>query len=418
MWSRTYGRTSNSNDSANAVIQTADGGYAIVGTTSEARFEADDAWLVKTDSSGEMQWSQTYGGPDYDSANSVIQTSDGGYVIAGTKNEWGNEGSGVWLFKTDASGNMEWEQIFSGTEDNPAYYGWWVVQTQDGGYAIACDFWFESSAAGISLIKTDSQGNFLWMHTYGSGASLGAFSFIETSDGCFAIASSKPREGVRNGSDFWLIKTDSNGEMQWEKTYSDGLGDDAYSIIQTSDGGYALAGSRGGTGSLVDDRHQDFMLVKTDSLGNLQWLRTYGGIDYEIANSVLQTKDGGFIMAGTSLVDDTSKLENSEDYNTNWVVKTDASGTMQWSRTYGEPDTWERAHSIIQTSDGGFAIAGEINPQSGEAPYDFWVIKIDAQGVIPEFPVWAPILIASIVLIVISQVYNHKLTSEKGNLEP
>jgi hypothetical protein len=379
-WVKTYGEATRS-ESANSVIQTADGGFAIVGSAGDS-FGHSDACLVKADSAGKMQWSQTYGGADSESGASVFQTSDGGYAVAGTINTDYN-GSYVWLFKTDASGTMQWKQIFNGSEVFREVNGHWVVQTKDGGYAVACDLYWDSwSESGFSLIKTDSSGNLLWNQTYGQRATSSRCAFVETSDGGFALASSMARENVRHGSDFWLIKTDSSGKMQWNQTYSDGLGDDAYSIVQTSDGGYALAGDRGGTGSLVDERHQDFMLVKTDSNGKEQWIKSYGGIDYEIPYSVVQTKDGGYALAGYSMVWDRSKLANQSDYTTNWVVKTDSLGNMQWSKTYGNPDTREIAYSIIQTTDSGYAIAGVISvrSQSGEDPDDFWLVKTDENG--------------------------------------
>jgi len=359
-WIQTYGGT-NSDESGNSVIQTNDGGYAIVGSIGEM-FNASsyDALLVKTDASGKMQWNQTYGGTESDSANSVVQTRDGGYAIAGTTGEWSASGSSIWLVKTDASGKMQWNQTYGGD------HGYSVVQTSDGGYAIA---------GGRTIVKTDSLGNMQWNQTYESGSIC---SFVQTNDGGFALGGKRGRESVKHGVDFWLIKTDSSGNMQWNQTYYESLGDVAQSVIQTMDGGYALAGF---AGSLPNNRHQDFMLVKTDPSGRMQWTKMYGGISYELAYSVVQTTDGGYVMAGyADLWEERENLVNRKDYNTNWVVKTDSSGNIQWSKTYGSPDKWENAKSIIQTTDGGYAIVGEISLQSGEAPHDFWLVKTDENG--------------------------------------
>jgi hypothetical protein len=374
-WIKTYGELARSEE-ANSVIQTDDGGYALLGSAGDS-YGWSDACLIKTDSSGIMQWSRTYGGPNSDGGNSFIQTSDGGFVVAGTRNEWSQNGSDVWLFKTDASGDMLWEQTYSGSAKDRAEDGFCVVQTVDGGYAVLGVLYWETG--GPALIKTDASGILLWNRTIDRGSEFR--SLIQTGDEGFALAGSKSNE-------FYLVKTDSSGNIEWNQTYSEGYGDRAFSIIQTADGGYALAGCRGGTGSLVDERHQDFMLVKTDSVGNEEWLRTYGVIDYEIAYSVVQTKDGGYIMAGTVLVEDDSKLENPEDYNSNWVVKTDASGNVEWSRVYGSPDMWEMAHSVIQTSDNGYAVAGYIKAQNSDVPSDFWLVKIDEYGLVPEFPLF------------------------------
>ena len=418
-WTRTYGEVTRS-ETANWVIQTSDGGYAMVGSAG-AVYGQSDAFLVKTGASGEMQWSQTYGGEYSDSGNSVLQTSDGSYVVAGTKNEGSENGSEVWLFKTDSSGNMQWEQTFIDTWPGAGPYGFCVVQSRDGGYAIAADMYFEAAdeVGGFSLIKTDSSGNPQWNRTYGQRATFSKSSLVQTDDDGFALATAKAREGVRFGSDFWLIKTDSNGIMQWNRTYSDGLGDTAFSIVQTADNGYALAGSRGPSESLADQRHGDFMLVKTDSTGNMQWLKTYGGVDSETAYSVVQTTDGGYIMAGYSLIEDKSNPANQDDYNTNWVVKTDASGNTQWSKTYGNPDKWEIPNSIIQTTDGGYAFAGEISDQSGDAPHDFWLVKTDANGevssetagpspTVPEFPLTGIVIMALVAIPVAAIVFKKR----------
>jgi hypothetical protein len=371
-WIKTYGETTRS-ESAKLVIQTADGGFAIVGTADDS-FGHSDAYLVKTDSSGNLQWSQTYGGSEGDSGNSIMQTSEGGFVIAGTRNEWSSNGSDVWLFKTDTSGKLLWEQTYSGSA-KLAEYGYSVVQTEDGGYLVLGDLYWGSPTGGPSLIKTDSSGNIQWNRTISENNYC--YSLIQTSDGGFASAGSI-------SDDLALIKIDSSGIVRWNQTYTDERSTNAFSLIQTADGGYALAGDRGGTGTSLDQQHQDFVLVKTDSAGKMQWLKTYGVIDYEIAFSIVQTKDGGYAVAGISTVEDRSKLVNRNDYNTNWVVKTDSSGNMQWNKTYGNPDTWEKAHSVILTTDGGLVIVGEIQAQSGERLSDFWLVKTDENGNAPS----------------------------------
>ena len=361
---------------ANSVIQTSDSGYAIVGSTCE-NAAPTDAWFVKTGASGEFQWSQKYGGPNSDSASSIVQ-NDGGYTIVGTKNDGVEDGARVWMIRTDLSGNLLWEKTYNYTEYHSVGYGFSVVQTKDGGYAIGCDLeWGGPDFISLSIIKTDSSGNMQWHQSYGSRSTTEKFSIVETKDGGFALASGKYRGDERFAMDFWLVKTDSTGNMQWNQTYHDGLGDVAFSMVQTEDGGYALAGRRGGTYTHADDRSDDFMLVKTDSNGQMLWLKTYGGKDFENAHSVVQTKDGGFAIAGIAI------LKDRNDFNTNLVVKTDALGNAQWTKTYESAVDGEVANSIIQSNDGGYAIAGYVNRQSNGYT-DFWLVKTDENGNAPS----------------------------------
>ena len=340
-WSRTYG--GKGDDEFYSVVQTRDGGYALAGYTNSSGAGGYDFWLVKTDSSGTMQWNKTYGGPDNDAAFSVVQTNDTGYALVGITTSYGIGETNVWLVKTDSSGNMQWSQVYGGSLNNGAYS---VIQTSDGGYAIG----------GF----TDS---------YGAG-----------------------------GYDFWLIKTDSSGNMQWNRTYG-GTGDDeAQCLIQTSDGGYALAGYTNSFGA----GSYDFWLVKTDSSGNMMWNQTYGGAGDEAANAVIQTSDGGYALAGWT----TSYGAGEADI---WLVKTTSNGTMQWNKTYGGAGE-DEAFSVVQTSDGGYAIAGATNSY-GAGDYDGFLVKTDSAGnsVMPQpssfsIPYFAIIIVVIVVVTIVAGV--------------
>ena len=349
-WEKTFGGPTN--DWACSVTQTSDDSYIIAGSTESRRTAfCYDIWIVKTDSSGNKDWSKTFGGDNNEHAYSVIQTSDGGYAIAGMTEpkffrngtfEFGGD-EDIWLVKLDSSGNKEWDKMYSGAKwDN----GYSAVQTSDGGYAIA----------GNRLIKTDSSGNEEWNKTYGGVA----YSIVQTSDGGYVLAGSF-------SDDFWLMKMDSFGNEEWNKTYG-GIGSEcAWEMIQTSDGGYALAGLTDpmfyGNGS------RDFWIVKTDSFGNGEWNRSYGNSNWEEeARSVFQTYDGGYMLAGET------KTWVYGETNA-WLVKIDSHGNEEWNETYGGPDE-DWAHSVIQTSDGGYVFAGKTG---GKKPYgggDFWLVKL------------------------------------------
>ena len=224
-----------------------------------------------------------------------------------------------------------------------------LVETSDGGFALfgtTNASGFTTSSTDFWLVKTDAYGNMKWNQTYGREEFDQAQSLVETSDGGFAlVGSTNPASTAR--TDFWLVKTDAAGNVEWNKTYGQLYQDYAHSVVETSDGGFVLAGY---TLSLVGDL-EDYLLVKTDSSGNMQWNKTYGGPDREYAYSVVETSDGGFALGGYSSY-------SKSDY---WLVKTDAFGNMEWNKTYGG-DGLDRAYSMIATSDGGFLLAGK-NPQ-------------------------------------------------------
>jgi len=266
MWSQTYGGTQW--DRASSLVVTSDGGYAIVGRTNSFGEGGSDAWLVKTDASGNMMWNHTYGGTNFDAALSLVVTSDGGYAIAGFTSSFGAGDADFWLVKTDSSGDMEWSQTYGGTGLDRAYA---VVVASDGGYALAgyTDS-FDSEGYDFWLVKTDSSGNMEWSQTYGGTEYEYAFSLVATSDGGYAMAGETGSFGAEG--DFWLVKTDASGNMMWSQNYGVGTKyDRAYSLAVTSDGGYVIAG-----GTAISDENVDFGLVKTDSSGNMVWQKTYG----------------------------------------------------------------------------------------------------------------------------------------------
>ncbi len=264
-WNQTYG--SGMFDEAQSVIQTADGGFALVGSTLSVWASNFNGFLVKADVNGAMQWNQTYGGLGHDKSLSVIQTEDGGFAFAGFTTSTGAGDEDFWLVKTDAGGEIEWTQTYGGTGVERAYA---VIQTEDGGFVLIG-------------------------HTTSFNAVV---------------------------SDAWLVKTDSHGVMKWNKLYGDSLleldklygsssWDEAHSVIQTADGGFILAGITHSFGS-----HKDAWLVKIDAYGVVEWNKIVGGSEDDIANSVIQAADGSFVLAGATF----SFGAGGRDA---WLVKTD-----------------------------------------------------------------------------------------------
>ena len=288
-WSKTFGGSGD--DYGYSVQQTGDGGFIVVGGTYSSGAGKSDAYLIKTNASGNEQWNKTFGDSGDDVAVSVQQTSDGGFVIAGSTTSSGAGGADVYLIKTNASGNKQWSKTFGGSGDDK---GWSVQQTGDGGFVIAGST--ASSGAGgvdVYLIRTNASGNEQWSKKFGGSGYDSGDSVRQTGDGGFVIAGETTSSGAGK-SDVYLIKTDASGNERWNKTFG-GSGDDlGYSVRQTSDGGFVIAGwtASSGAGGV------DVYLVKTDASGNEQWSKMFGGSGDDYGYSVQQTSDGGFVIAG------------------------------------------------------------------------------------------------------------------------
>ncbi len=360
-FAKTFGGTGY--DNALSVQRTSDGGYIVVGTTGSFGVGGYDPFLIKTDANGNIIWAKTYGGTDYDWARSVQQTSDGGYILAGYTAPLGAPGD-ILLIKTDANGNIIWAKTYGGSADE---YASSVQQTSDGGYIVAG--WTTSFGAvwtDIFLIKTDANGNIIWAKTYGGTGFDYAYSVQQTSDGGYIVAGETNSFGAV-WYDAFLIKTDANGDVEWAKTYG-GIDEDlAFSVQQTSDGGYIVAGFTESFGVGGDD----IFLIKTDANGNIIWAKTYGGTNNDWAYSVQQTSDGGYILAGLT-------PSFGAGFSDAFLVKTDANGNIIWAKTYGGTnDDW--AYSVQQTSDGGYIVAG-LTRSFGAGFNDAFLVKTDANG--------------------------------------
>lgn len=359
-WNQTYGGALD--DFAYSVVETADGGYAIAGSTASFGAVGEDFWLVKTDAAGNMVWNKTFGGARHQYARSVIETADGGYAIFGTTEAIGPGGVDFWLVKTDSNGNVQWNQRYGGAGED---WGWSVIQTCDEGYAMVgttqsfgpgdFDFW---------LVKTNSTGYMNWTQTYGGTSDDGARSVVQTSCGGYAIIGSTESSGAGD-QDFWLVKTNSTGYMVWNKTYGGAYGDVGRSVVETVDGGYALAGSTFSFGA----GSWDSWLVKTDSTGNMLWNKTYGRLHGDYTESMVLTSDEGFALAGCT------GSYGAIDFDC-WLVKVDSLGNEQWNRTYGGAGR-DRVFSVVVTADAGYAVAGYTD-SFGSGLADFWLIKFES----------------------------------------
>jgi len=379
IWDRTYG--GNEGDSASSFIQSSDGGYAVAGYTSSKGAGGSDFWVLKLDSRGSLLWDRTYGGRDFDRAYSLIQTSDGGYVVAGETCSKGpavvkiggeafyskDPGlSELWVIKLDRQGKRVWDNVYGGSDRDGASS---IIQTTDGGYAVAGYYEFHNKRGydlDFWILKLDSQGDLLWDRTYGGNKNDEPSSLIQTRDGGYAVIGETQSEGVGK-ADFWLLKLDNQGNLLWEKTFGGNKSDEPSSLIQTRDGSLVIAGetrSYGAGGS-------DLWLLKLDSHGNMIWDWTYGGNKEDSASSLIQTTDGGYAVAGYT-------KSYGAGWADLWLLKLDSHGNILWNRTYGG-SSGDYASSLVQTTDGGYAIAGHTE-STGDGNANMWILKLDDQG--------------------------------------
>lgn len=288
LWSKTFGGTGA--DAGNSVHETSDGGYIVVGNTEPIGAGTKDVYLVKTGSNGDILWSKTFGGNGGDDGNSVMETSDGGYIIAGETGSYGAGSYDVYLVKTDTNGNALWAKMFGGAGNDDAHS---VRQTSDGGYIIAGDTGsFGAGGSDMYLVKTDPNGVELWSKTFGGIGSDYGHSVRQTSDGGYIVSGYTGSFGA-GANDVYLVKTDQNGNELWSQAFGGTGTDDGNSVQETVDGGYIIAGVTKSFGE-----GYDVYLVKTDSNGNVLWAKAFGGSGGDYGYSVQQTADGGYIIAG------------------------------------------------------------------------------------------------------------------------
>jgi hypothetical protein len=333
LWTKIYGGSDA--ETAWQSQETQDGGFVIVGSTESYGEGYTDVYLIRTDENGDTLWTKTYGGASTDEGRSVKQTADGGFIVVGFTESYGDYYRNVYLIKTDGDGDTAWTRTY-GTMNYQE--GRSIVVCDDGGYIIAG---WRGGEDDVYVIRTDSLGNELWYRTYVGYSNERAWSVIQTADGGYAVAG-WTESTLGRAADVYVIKMNDSGDSLWSGTYGDIENDEGRDIVEIPGRGYAVAGKTFAPGIM-------FYLIRIDNDGDLIWERTYGEGVGVICHSLARTYDDGYVLAGYNI-----------SYNEDYVVRTNADGDTLWTTTVlSGVDI--HCRSVVQTSDGGYAIAGNVN---------------------------------------------------------
>jgi len=350
------------------IIKTIDNGYALTGELNLSG-ASKDAYIVKLDSSNLIQWTRTIGDSLYDIGLGIVQTSDGGFAIAGRATTTNALGLGLtdgYIVKLNSVGVVQWERAIGGYEMDEFRS---IVQTPDGGLVVAgysSTFCFGIGNSDLYVVKLDISGNIQWTRNVGGAGSDFGSKIVQTIDGGFVIAGSTSSYGQGN-SDVYCVKLNSSGVLLWTTTVGGAQWDSGSSIIQTADGGFIISGQTTSFGSGMEDLY----VVKIDGNGNLSWTRTVGGTGTDQALDIIQTSTGDYVIVGLT----NSYGAGNYDF---YAVKLNNNGNLLWTRTIGGAG-FEKAYGLTVDTDGGYVITGSSSSFNwgGGAMY---IVKLDVNG--------------------------------------
>ncbi len=342
VWSRTYNATS----AALALHETADSGFIMGGYIVPDGDTKRDVFMVRTDRNGDTLWTKTHGDTDrHESAADLYPTSDGGFILSGTREEDGLiSNTDMYLLKTDANGDREWHSVFG--DSGKSESGIAAVPTPDSGYLLTGYFWDATTVYDIYLVKTDDLGIRAWQqHMTWSDADYPTAMAVVGDDG-FSITGYTQSFDSEYDYDMFHLRLDDEGIETWSLPYGANYPWDeaANHICPTSDGGYLMCGYRKEEGS-----PKDIYVVKTDALGNLEWNSQLGGVYHDEARCCIETVDGGYAVSASWYVDGNWKTA---------LIKYDADGDTTWTAFWGDPANSHTPYGLVQTADNGYAVGG------------------------------------------------------------
>ena len=393
-------------DEARAVQQTTDGGYFITGHTVSDNGDVvgnhgyNDFWAIKMDSFGMVQWKKAYGGSNHEWVNDGQPTSDGGYVLTGFTESNDGEVSGnhgdkdMWVVKLDSDGNIEWQKCLGGTNWDEA---WDILQTPEGGYILAGisystdgDVSGNHGASDYWIVKLSPTADIEWQKCLGGSDYDDAYTITLTNEGGYIIAGESQStdgdvEGNSGGLAAWVVKLNFEGKIEWQRALGGSGLDRANEILQTREGGYVICGQTSSDDGDVVGNHggYDLWVVKLDEIGGIEWQKALGGTNEDYGQGIHQTNDGGFVAIGFvhSTNGDVTGNHGSTDL---WIVKLTEEGGLQWQKAFGGT-LQERGYSIKQTSDEGYILAGEAWSNNGDVTgvlgkTDIWIVKLSPES--------------------------------------
>ncbi|NNE76023.1 MAG: hypothetical protein HKN31_03015 [Pricia sp.] len=389
----TYGGSQN--DNAKAVIATGDGGYAILGHTQSEDGDVTDKqgtdfdyWLLKFNGQGELQWNKSYGGSSNDRGNDLVQTSDGGYAILGySESSDGDvsENAGdldYWLARTDASGILMWQESFGfkGRDEGIS-----LIKTKDTGFLLVgvLDVTASEAQGNTSAkkhaggdywaVRLAPDGSLIWSQYFGGTFTDTAYDVIETDEGGFIIVGSSDSvdvdiSGNKGSYDFWVVAISGTGQLIWEKNFGGDEIDEAHSIVKSADGNYIIVGDTRSSNNDISFNHgaADVWVIKINPSGELLWEKAYGGTGFDAGRAIVSSQKGGFFGAGSSRSGDGEVSENLGQ-NDLWAYKINDSGSLLWEETIGGTQI-DLGHSVAELDNGTVIIVGESASSDGDIP--------------------------------------------------
>lgn len=352
----TFGGTKN--ESGQSVVSTSDGGYAVLGYTqsmdediSNKSDTSYDYWLLKFDATGQEQWQKVYGGSNDDRGEDILTTNDGGFAIVGSSKSNDNDvtsnagSNDFWLAKLNASGEIQWEKSLGYAGSDSAFS---VTQTQDNGYLIS---------GVLDVSASNGAGN------------------------------NRANMQRHAGGDYWVIKLNPLGELEWSRYFGGTYSDTAYGAAQTQNGNYLIIGSSDSNDVDINNNKgsYDFWTIKLSSSGDLIWEKSFGGSEIDEAKAIAATNDGNFLIVGDTRSNDTDVSTNSGAADV-WIIKINPEGELLWEKTFGG-SSFDSVQAIHKTQNNEFIVAGNSRSTDGDltknnGQNDAWLFKINNQGTI------------------------------------
>jgi hypothetical protein len=386
-WEKSYGGSNS--EKAYSIQQTSDGGYIVGGNTNSRNGAVSGnhgqyaGWVIKLDTKGKSVWRKTFNNSGRDYIDFVAETADGGYIAAGFSalpiSLKSSSNSQCLLIKLSKDGDLIWQKTYGKSGLNRITC---IQQTSDGNYIFSGMFTVSNEQGSVlyQVVKLDPNGDIVWQKSTGGCSDEGASSIRQTADGGYIVAAGS-RFNSHGDYDYWVVKLNLNGEIEWQKSLGGSKKEWAESIQLTRDGGYIVAGASISNDGDVSSNHggKDYWIVKLNHAGELIWQRSFGGSRDDEARSIQQTADGGYIVAGSSKSND-GDVSSNHGSSDAWIIKLNSEGELIWQRSLGGSQG-DGAYSVQQTTDEGYIIAGVTTTFDVDVSFhfgksDYWIVKL------------------------------------------